>query len=84
LLQKQYLSFPPKWESSFFALDPCFLSGDIVGFCFLQQILNSRITAKMPEYLLAFEENTILEPLKPVSAWLSQDGREPIAQAPQI
>ncbi len=51
-------------ESSFFALAPCFRRGDIVDFCFLQKILNSRITAKMPEYLLAFEENTILESRK--------------------
>jgi len=51
-------------ESSFFALDPCFRRGDIADFCFLQKILNSRITAKMPEYLLAFEENMILEPRK--------------------
>jgi len=33
------LSFPRKRESSFFALDPCFLRGDIVDFCFPQQIL---------------------------------------------
>jgi len=35
------LSFPRKRESSFFALDPCFRRGDIVGFRFPQQILNN-------------------------------------------
>ncbi len=39
LLRIEYLSFPRKRESSFFALDPCFRRGDIVCFCFPQQIL---------------------------------------------
>jgi len=43
LLRKQYLSFPRRRESSFFALDPCFRRGDIVGFRFTQQLLAKQI-----------------------------------------
>ncbi|TKJ38671.1 MAG: hypothetical protein CEE38_02920 [Planctomycetes bacterium B3_Pla] len=32
------MSFSRKRESSIFALDPCFRRGDIVSFCFPQQI----------------------------------------------
>ncbi len=37
------MSFPRKRESSFFALDPCFRRGDIVGFRFPQQVLLRKI-----------------------------------------
>jgi len=35
-----------------------------INFSYTENYLNSKNTAKMPEYLLAFEENTILGPRK--------------------
>jgi hypothetical protein len=52
VLWKQYLSFPRKRESSFFALNPCFRRGDIVGFFFPKQVIISFFLNKMHFLLL--------------------------------
>jgi hypothetical protein len=46
-----------------------------INFSYTENYLNSKNTAIMPEHLLAFEENTILEPHK---------AGTPIAQVRQI
>jgi len=60
------LSFPRKRESSFFALDPCFRRGDIVGFCYPQQKLFKNIkSCHAKNILLSTKLTTHLDEIRP-------------------